>query len=59
MSENIRGVRSNFISCVCYDTEDEIWVFVEDLDMRKPLDRYVPKWIMDKFKKDKNENENV
>ena len=55
-NNNVRGVRGNFISCVCYDTEDEVWCFVEDLDMRKPLDRYIPEWIMDKFRKEKCEN---
>jgi hypothetical protein len=50
-NKTIRGVRSNFISCECYDTQDEVWVFVEDLDMRKPLDRYIPVWIMDKIEK--------
>lgn len=33
--EVTRGLRSNFISCMCYDLETEQMVFVEDLDMRK------------------------
>lgn len=42
--ETVRGLRSNFISCMCYDLETEEMVFVESLDMRKPIERYVPAW---------------
>jgi hypothetical protein len=44
--ENVRGLRSDFISCMCYDLETEQMVFLEDLDMRKPIDRYIPEWYL-------------
>lgn len=43
----IRSERSNFICCVCLDLETGDWVIVENLDMRKPLDRYIPEWIVE------------
>ena len=44
--EAVRGLRSNFISCMCYDLETEQMVFVEDLDMRNPIERYIPEWYL-------------
>jgi hypothetical protein len=42
----VRGVRSNFITTLCYNTEtDEIlWVC---LDMREPCGRYIPLYWTD------------
>lgn len=43
---NIRGNRSNYISCNCYDLDNNEIVFVEDLDLRKPFTRFVPEWYL-------------
>ncbi len=40
--DTIRGIRNNFISCMCYDIKNNEFVFVYDLDMRKPLIRFIP-----------------
>lgn len=45
-NDNHRGIRSNFISCMCYDTETDDFVFVEDLDMRKRPIRFIPEWLL-------------
>jgi hypothetical protein len=50
--KSIRGVRSNFINCVCYDIQDDCWVFVIDLDLRKPFDRFIPEWVVDAILKE-------
>lgn len=42
---NTKGERSNFIGCMCYDTETEDFVFV-NLDLRKPFTRYIPEWVI-------------
>ena len=42
---NVRGKRSNFIGCMCYDTKTDVFVFV-DLDLRKPFTRYIPEWLL-------------
>lgn len=49
MSNNIKGNRCYFISCNCYDLENECWVFVEDLDIRKPFERFIPEFIWKKI----------
>lgn len=45
-NNNVRSFRSNFISCVCYDIKAEEFVFVHDLDIRKPFDRFIPEWYL-------------
>ena len=41
---NIRGERSNFITCICYDVQDNEWI-LKTLDIRKSIDRYIPEWM--------------
>jgi hypothetical protein len=31
---------------MCYDTETDDFVFVEDLDMRKRPIRFIPEWLL-------------
>jgi hypothetical protein len=45
-NDTCRGVRSNFISCVCYDSENDDFVFVEDLDLRKRPIRFIPEFML-------------
>lgn len=42
---NTRGIRSNFITTICYDTVKDEWVMMT-LDMREPMDRYIPEWFL-------------
>ena len=42
---NRRGIRSNFITCMCYDTSDDEFI-MKTLDLREPIDRYVPEWLL-------------
>ena len=42
---NRRGIRSNFITCMCYDTIDDEYT-MRTLDMREPIDRYIPEWLL-------------
>ena len=46
VAKSSRGYRSNLISCICFDFEKECWCFVEDLDMTKLFDRFVPEWVV-------------
>ena len=38
---NMRGIMSNFITTLCFDTVENEYV-VKTLDLREPIDRYVP-----------------
>ena len=38
---NIKGIMSNFITTICFDTVENEYV-VKTLDLREPVDRYVP-----------------
>ena len=42
---NRRGIRSNFITCMCYDIIDDEYT-MRTLDVREPIDRYVPEWLL-------------
>ena len=42
---NMRGIMSNFITTVCFDTVQNEYV-VKTLDLREPIDRYVPVYSM-------------
>lgn len=42
---NRRGIRSNFITCMCYDIIDDKYT-MRTLDVREPIDRYVPEWLL-------------
>ncbi len=42
---NKRGIRSNFITTVCFDTVENEYV-IKTLDLREPIDRYVPAYFM-------------
>jgi len=48
-AKNVRGVRSNFISMPCLDIETGEMVF-KTLDMREPIDRYIPEYILEDYK---------
>ena len=41
INENRRGILSNFITTLCFDTVENEYV-VKTLDLREPVDRYVP-----------------
>lgn len=41
-NNNSRSIRSNFISCMCYDLKNNEFIFVEDFDIRKSLTRFIP-----------------
>ena len=43
---NSKGNRSNYISCNCYDLDNNEIVFLENLDLRKPFTRFVPEWYL-------------
>lgn len=49
-NNNTRGNRSNFITCMCYDTIDYKSI-MKTLDMREPIGRYVPEYLIDGDKK--------
>ena len=38
---NMRGIMSNFITTVCFDTVENEYVW-KTLDLREPVERYVP-----------------
>ena len=38
---NRRGIMSNFITTVCFDTVENEYV-IKTLDLREPIDRYIP-----------------
>jgi hypothetical protein len=42
---NTRGERSNFIECMCYDTETDDFTMAR-IDLRKPFTRYIPEWVV-------------
>lgn len=44
-SQNVRGVRSNFITMSCYDLQNDEWEVIE-LDIRKPITRFVPEFLL-------------
>lgn len=41
---NNKGNRSNFTTVPCYDTLQNKWVMIM-LDMREPIDRFIPEWL--------------
>ena len=43
---NRRGIRSNFITTICYDAIENKYVWVT-LDMREPLGRFIPEYLME------------
>lgn len=43
---NVRGIRSNFISCMCYDIKNDEFVFIHNLDMREPFIRFIPEMYL-------------
>lgn len=38
---NRRGIMSNFITTICFDTVENEYV-IKTLDLREPINRYVP-----------------
>ena len=42
---NRRSIRSNFITCMCYDTIDDEYT-MKTIDMREPIERYIPEWLL-------------
>lgn len=48
-TDNVRGKRSKLISCICYDNQNNEFVFVEDLDYTKPFDRFIPEWLINQI----------
>lgn len=49
LTNNVRGNRSKLISCICYDIQNNEFVFVEDLDCTKPFDRFVSEWMINQI----------
>ena len=45
---NVRGIRNNFITCNCYDVETDDWI-IKIIDMREPINRFVPEWCFDLY----------
>ncbi|MFV0515802.1 MAG: hypothetical protein ACK5MV_00180 [Aminipila sp.] len=41
-----RSERSNIITTLCLDLKTDKWIF-KTLDMRKPLERFIPFWIVE------------
>lgn len=44
-NENRRCIMSNFITTVCFDTVENEYV-IKTLDLREPIDRYIPAYSM-------------
>ena len=42
---NMRGIMSNFITTLCFDIVENEYI-VKTLDLREPIDRYVPAYSM-------------
>jgi len=42
-NNNIRGERSHFYTCNCYDIETDTWI-IKTIDMREPIERFIPEW---------------
>lgn len=42
---NVRGIRSNFYTCICLDSETDNWI-LKEIDMREPIIRYIPEWMV-------------
>lgn len=53
MDKNIRGNKCNLIITNCYDIENKEWSMVE-LDMREPIDRYIPEYMFEIYKNNLN-----
>ena len=47
---NMRGIMSNFITTVCFDTVKNDYV-VKTLDLREPVGRYIPAYFMSEIMK--------
>ena len=47
---NTRGVMSNFITTVCFDTVENEYI-VKTLDLREPIGRYIPAYFMSEMMK--------
>lgn len=47
---NKRGIMSNFITTVCYDTIENEYVW-KTLDLREPVGRYIPAYFMSEMMK--------
>ena len=42
---NMRGIMSNFITTLCFDIVENEYV-IKTLDLREPIDRYIPAYSM-------------
>ena len=47
---NKRGILSNFITTLCFDTVQNEYV-VKTLDLREPVGRYIPAYFMSEIMK--------
>lgn len=47
-NKSVRGIRSNFITTLCLDLDTGDWI-IKTIDMREPLDRFIPIWVVDEI----------
>lgn len=53
----VRSERSNLITTLCLDLEIDNWI-VKTIDLREPLERFIPIWIVEEILKGNNNEEN-